>query len=188
MKFLKIGLLLFFVINIYSAFIVNLEGYSKFGKNNYKDKLNSFGQMVVKNIHSLDKVSAPFDHIFIYQARYAGTDRGYSFFSPNVSHSSLNILFKADGKYLEMPLDSPESLLKFKTALYHFESSFKKKDLRDDILKSLAKWHFSQMPELHEIEVYFDLYQYQNLEDMPKEIKNKRILAFTLTRSKTSEK
>ncbi len=188
MKFLKIGLLLFFVINIYSSFIVNLEGYSKFGKGNYNDKLNSFGELIVKNIHYLDNVSVPFDQVFKYQARYAGTDRGYSFFSPNVSHSSLNILFKADGQLLEMPLDSPESLLKFKTALYHFESSFKKKDFRDDILKSLAKWHFSQMPNLHEIEVYFDLYQYQDLKDMPKKIKNKRILAFTLTRSKQSEK
>lgn len=187
MKFLKIGLLLFFVINLYSSFIVNLEGYSKFGEGNYTDKLNPLGQLVVKNIHSLDKISAPFDQVFKYQARYAGTDRGYSFFSPNVSHSSLNILFKADDKFLEMPLDSPESLLKFKTALYHFESSFKKKDFRDDILKSLAQWHFSKMPELHEIEVYFDLYQYQDLKDMPKEIKNKKILAFKLTRSKNSE-
>lgn len=187
MKFLKIGLLVFFAINIYSSFIVNMDGYSKFGKGKYKDKLNPLGQLVVNNIHYLDKVSAPFDHLFRFQSQYIGTDRGYSFFSPNVSHSSLNILFKADGNYLEMPLESPESLLKFKTALYHFESSFKNKDFRDDILKSLAKWHFSQMPELNEIEVYFDLYQYQNLNEMPKEIKNKRILAFKLTKSKDCE-
>lgn len=186
MKLLKTGLLIFLIINIYSSLVVNLQGYSSFAGKDYQKNLNVFGKMVVRNDTIIDKASIFYNDGFRFLGTFSGTNRGYSFFSPNVSNSKLDISFVSEDGILEFPLDSPESMQKFKTSIHYFTTNFKNKKLRNLILSSYAQWHFAQNPNLNKIKVYFDIYEVNTLSNIEKGLprdRSKNFLGFILEKN-----
>lgn len=183
MKLFKIGLLTFFIIGFYSSMIVNLQGYSNFAGKDYQERLTNIGTIVVNSSGIIDKMSIFYNNGFRLLSTFNGTNRGYSFFSPNVSNSRVDISFVSEKGILKMPLESPESLQKFKTSLHYFKSNLDKEELRNSILTSFAQWHFAQNPNIHKIKVYFDLYEVNTLSNiemgLPKD-RRKKILGFLL--------
>lgn len=183
MKLLKLGLLTFFIISFYSSLVVNLQGYSNFDGKDYQKRLTNFGILVVNSSSIIDKGSIFYNNGFRLLSTFNGTNRGYSFFSPNVSNSRVDISFVSEDGILEMPLESPESLQKFKTSLHYFKSNLEKEELRNSILSSFAQWHFAQNPDIHKIKVYFDLYEVNSLSNIEMGLakdRRKKILGFLL--------
>lgn len=186
MKTLKIILGLFLAIHVFTVLAINFSGYKIFSDPNYIDRLNGFGKKIVHNM--------PSNEIRSYSrvlATFMGTDRGYSFFSPNVSRSSLDIVFIGnDGKEISIPFNSTESRLKFTTADSLLESYLLRDEkIRDQILKSLSKWMFTYNKDLSSINVYLNLHHYNNL--YAKNVKEyhvqeKRFFGFTIQRNKTT--
>lgn len=184
MKTLKLLLLLFLIFHVLSTLIINFSGYADFSVDNYQHKLNPFGKHIVNNVAKSVDFAATRPALEFHSS-FLGTNRGYSFFSPNVSREYMNLIFVADGKTLEIPLSSSESVLKFKTARFFFESNFKNETLRNHILKSFSRWYFLHNAEIDKIDVFFDFYKLNNLAEVKKNgynVVNEKIYGFTVNR------
>lgn len=190
MKALKIILFSFLVLHIFTLLIINFSGYKVFSHPDYIEKLNGFGKKVATNI---EKVSPSDDVVNFVRAysTYVGADRGYSFFSPNVSRSSIELQFvDNNGKELIIPFNSLESKLKFTTADSLFESYLIGNDeLRDRILKSITKWLFTYNPEVTSIKVYLKLLHFEDLDSetvKEQHVQEDIFFGFTVERKKTN--
>lgn len=185
MRILKLLLSLFLVIHIFIVLASNFSDYKIFSEPNYIDRLNVFGKKLV-NI-------TPSNEIGRYTrvcTTFMGTDRGYSFFSPNVSRSSVEMVFIGDdGKEINIPFNSAESRLKFSTADSYLESYLlEDEEIRDEIIKSLTKWMFAYNTDLSSIKVYINLLQYNNLyakNVRENHVQEKSFFGFTIKRNKS---
>ena len=184
MKKTKNFLLLFLIFHLFSTLVINFSGYSYFSVDSYQHRLNRFGKVIVNEKAKLVdfEVTRP---LLKFHSSLLGTNRGYSFFSPNVSNEYMNLVFMANGKQVDIPLSSYETALKFKTARFFFESNFKDNELRNTILKSFSKWYFTHYNEIDKIDVYFDFYKFKPLQDLEKNgynVVNEKIHGYTINR------
>jgi len=189
MKTLKKVLTAYLGIHMLFMLIVGFSSFSNFSSQTDEDTyntLNPAGQFVVDMTDWFTIPKPATDFIFFYSI-YTGTNRGYSFFSPNISKIKVDILFMADGKEVDLPFVTSESKLKFSCANLHLHSRLFEEEERDIILKSISSSIFSNNPEIQELEVYLDLYKYQDIETVRNseyEVQNKKILGFSVTKNK----
>ena len=183
MRILKLSLSFFLVIHVFIALATNFSDYKIFSESNYIDRLNEFGKKLVNitPVNEVGRYTRPC-------TTFMGTERGYSFFSPNVSRSSVEMVFVGDdGKEIHIPFNSAESRLKFSTTDSYLESYLvEDEEIRDKIIKSLAKWMFAYNTDLSSIKVYINLLKYNNLyakDVRENHVQEKRFFGFTIKRT-----
>lgn len=189
MKIFKNILLGYLAIHVLFMLIVGFSSFSNFSSLTDMDtynRLNPAGKLVVDQTDLITVPKPATDFIFFYSI-YTGTNRGYSFFSPNISSVKVDMIFMADGKEVELPFVMQESKLKFSCANLHLHSRLFDVEERDIILKSISSSIFSNNPGIQELDIYFDLYRYQDLQtviDSSYMVKNKKILGFSVRNNK----
>lgn len=186
MKVLKNILIGYLVIHLLCMIIIGFASFSTFQSEENQENLNPFGKFVANSASYFETPKPVTDAIFFY-AKYTGTNRGYSFFSPNISPVKVSMRFMADGKQIKLPFKSPESKLKFRSANLHFNSNIFDIEEREIILKSISSSLFNDHPEVDQIDIYLDLFRFNTLENAQKEgakVMYKEILGFSTTKNK----
>jgi hypothetical protein len=166
--------------------IIGFASFTSFQDEESQAKLNPFGKFIA-NQSTLFETPKPVTDFIYFYAKYTGTNRGYSFFSPNLSPIKVSMRFMADGKEIKLPFKSPESILKFRSANLHFNSNIFDVEEREVILKSIASSLFSDHQEIDKIDVYLDLFRFNTLESAATEghqVMHKEILGFSTTKNK----
>ncbi len=184
MKTLKYILLSFLVIHITFMLIIGFTSFTEFESEDSYKTLNPVGQKIV-DFSSLficpDDVN---DFIFFYSI-FTGTNRGYSFFSPNVTPIRVGISFTNQNKEIGLPLLTKESKLKFKCTNLHFNSNIFDVEEREQILKSISSYLFSNNPDIEQLDVYLNFQHYSDLKTVRNsgyQVDKKSILSFSATK------
>ncbi|WP_299883998.1 hypothetical protein [uncultured Lacinutrix sp.] len=188
MKIIKKILASYFLIHIVLMMILGFSSFSYFKDDVTFNKLNPYGQAVVKKADEYRSPELIVDFIFLYSI-YTGTNRGFSFFSPNVSASKVGITFMSNGKEIELPLKTQELALKFRCLNSHFNSNIFNIEEREIILKSISSYIFSNNTNLNQLDVYLDINKYPSLlisQEIGYQFYNKQILAFSITKNNDS--
>lgn len=164
MKTLKIVLMLFFAIHF---IVITVVGFSRFSELSVSenDKVNLFGHAVITNSKLVDKINdTTKDGIFFYSL-FTGTNRGYAFFSPNVTSKKLELSFKSGDKIIQLPFKSIESDIKFFGANLYFNSNLDKVKERDSFLQSISTSFFNRDLSMKDIDVYLNLSVYSDIKN-----------------------
>ncbi len=186
MKIIKKILLGYLSVHCLFMLIIGFVSFTSFQDEKFQEELNPVGKFIVDKSSLFETPKPITDFIFFY-AKYTGTNRGYSFFSPNISPNKISLRFMADGKEIHLPLKSPESFLKFRVANYHFNSKIFEIEEREIILKSISSSLFSEHEDIDKIDIYLDLYRFNTLENVAidgYQVMYKEILGFSTTKNK----
>lgn len=181
---LKKVLILYFIIHVIFMLIVGFTSFTDFKDKETYNKLNSVGQIIVE-YSDLFQCSKPLTDFIFFYSIYTGTNRGYAFFSPNISPTKVNISFVADGKEIKLPFITQESKLKFGCANLHFNSNIFDIDEREIILKSISSYLFSNNPNIDKLDIYLKLKHFMDLEtvrNLGYKVHHKSILGFSATK------
>ncbi|MDO5615453.1 MAG: hypothetical protein Q4G16_04625 [Cruoricaptor ignavus] len=153
----KTFLLIFLLFHIFCVVIVNLSAFVGLQKEEVA-RFNWFGKKYIDLTKNLDK-----NEIVSCYTNLTGTNRGYEFFSPNVSNFSLQVKF-LDENANEIPLyRSFESITKFGTASYYLNSSLLNQKKRNEILASYSKRIFAMNENINKINVVLEVQEYKSL-------------------------
>ncbi len=98
-----------------------------------------------------------------FYSNMTGTNRGYEFFSPNVSNGSSKLLFISEKDKEIKVLKSIESKVKFLTATYYFNIHIFDEDMKNKLLASICSRIFTLNPQINEISVYIKVSKYNKL-------------------------
>ena len=181
MKTLKIFLILFFTIHF---IVITVVGFTRFSElsSNEDEGINPFGAFIIKKSHVMDHLNGkPKNTMFAYSL-FTGTNRGYAFFSPNVSSKKLDLSFQSNGKHIYLPFKSTESDTKYFGANLYFNSNLDKSKERDSFLQSIATSLFNNNLELKDLDVYLNLSMYSDIKSTQNKglvIQKKSIKGFT---------
>jgi len=181
MVILKKILVVYLFGHILFMLIIGFSSFSSFIDETTFKELNPVGQFIVKKTDMYTLPKQLTDFVFFYSI-YTGTNRGYSFFSPNISPTKVNILFMADGKEINLPFKTQESRLKYGCTNLHLSSKIFDKEEREIILKSLSSSLFSNNPDIEKLDIYLDLHNYTDLKTVKNDgynVQHKRILGFS---------
>ena len=184
MKTFKYILIGYLITHITFMLIVGFTSFTGLKDKKSYETLNPAGQAIV-DFSSLFECSKSVNDFIYFYSIFTGTNRGYSFFSPNVAETKVDIAFVADGNRIELPLLTQESKLKFECANLHFKSNIFDEEERDVILRSISSYLFSANPDIDKIDVYLHLSKYMDLQtarDLGYGVKRKSILGFSATK------
>jgi hypothetical protein len=182
MRAVKITLILVFFVHLISVARFNLVAMDQLKKKDRSiNRLNSFGEAMVYHGH-FDYLTLPVFSIFNGYNVYTGTNRGYSFFSPNVTPVKVRISFSSNGKDIPIPLKTKESQSKLLVATYYLLNT--QDTITTGILKAMSSRIFSLNPEVNQLEVYLELEKYQLLAQATPDNYSEtgKFKAFTITR------
>ena len=173
----KTILVIFFIFHIVCVNIINLCAFSGLGEKE-REKLNPFGKRYVKIANRFLKKN----ELISCYTNFTGTNRGYEFFSPNISRFSLKIKFlETNGK--EIPLyNSFESTLKFGTASYYLNSNLFNENLRNEIFESYCKRIFAMNENITKINIVLQITEYNDLYTLYNNGTHKEIHLCTVTK------
>ena len=162
MKKLKIFLMLFFAIHFIVIIVV---GFSRFSELTTLDneRVNSFGEIVIKKSKLVDNLNESTKDAVFFYSLFTGTNRGYAFFSPNVTSKKVELSFKCGDKVIELPFRSVESNTKFFGANLYFNSHLDRIKQRDSFLQSISTSFFNQDLTMKNLEVYLNLTMYSDI-------------------------
>ncbi|WP_046757837.1 hypothetical protein [Kordia jejudonensis] len=186
MKTTKKILLGYLAVHLLFMLIIGFASFTSFQDDESQAKLNPVGKFIANKASLFETPKPVTDFIFFY-AKYTGTNRGYSFFSPNISPIKVSMRFMADGEEIHLPFKSPESFLKFRSANLHFNSNIFDVEEREVILKSISSSLFSDHQDIDKIDIYLDLYRFNTLESAATDghqVMYKEILGFSTTKNK----
>ncbi|ASZ12976.1 hypothetical protein CK934_19435 [Chitinophaga sp. MD30] len=150
------------------------------------DRLNRVGEYVIYNKYLRYLNARPF-RIFNIYSIYTGTNRGYTFFSPNITPIKAAFSFYDHDRELTIPLKTRESRSKMIVATYFLLTNVDKEAIRNDVLKAMSSRIFSLNPEVYQLDVYLDYERYAYLSAARRHadyIERKHLKAFTITRDK----
>jgi hypothetical protein len=163
MKTIKIILIFLFAFHILCLFIINFSAFNDFNKEN-SQKLNLLGEIYLSNFKPSTDSKFIQQTIEIY-SNLTGTNRGYEFFSPNVSNSTVKLIFITNtGEELQI-LKANASELKRSTASIYINSQLFNPKLRDKILKSIAGRLFGLNPNVKKISVFLHFTNHKDLKN-----------------------
>ncbi|MEM6685347.1 MAG: hypothetical protein AAF617_06070, partial [Bacteroidota bacterium] len=175
----------YLTMHIACTLIIGFVSFSTFQSEENQERLNPVGKFIANSASYFQTPKAVTDFIYCY-AKFTGTNRGYSFFSPNVTPVKIDLRFMADGKQITLPIKSQESYVKFGCANLHFNSNFFDGEEREIILKSISASLFNDYPEVDKIDVYLDLFRFNDLKSAQKvgpQMMHKAILGFSSTKN-----
>tara|TARA_B100000780_G_C21034269_1_gene414796 strand:- start:342 stop:893 length:552 start_codon:yes stop_codon:yes gene_type:complete len=160
---MKLFLKALLITHIISLLFVNIISFKQFSKNETK-RLNSFGKsfLVDSKIATIPEFIK--NTIGLY-SNLIGSNRGYEFFSPNVSNGSSKLIFISEnGQVIEI-VKSIESQVKLLTATYHFNTYIFNEKMKNKILASICSRIFTLNPQINEISVYVKFSKYNELKN-----------------------
>lgn len=177
MKTLKIILMSFFTIHF---IVITVVGFSRFSElsSSKNDKVNSFGQVVINKSKLVDNLNISTKDAIFFYSLFTGTNRGYAFFSPNVTSKKLELSFKSGEKTIQLPFKSLESDIKFFGANLYFNSNLDKIKERDSFLQSISTSFFNRDLKMKDIDVYLNLSIYSDIKSTKEKgfVVNKKIM------------
>tara|TARA_B110000503_G_C7119309_1_gene401745 strand:- start:465 stop:1058 length:594 start_codon:yes stop_codon:yes gene_type:complete len=184
MKNLKFILIAYFLLHTLMMVIIGFSSFSHFKDEVTYKKLNPFGKVIVDTATDYKSPQAIVDFIFLYSI-YTGTNRGFSFFSPNVAASKVDINFMSNGKEVVLPFLTQELDLKFRCLNSHFNSNIFDIEERETILKSITSYIFSNNKNINQLDVYLNIEKYPSIlitQDLGYQKYTNNILAFSITK------
>jgi hypothetical protein len=120
----KVILSVYFFVHFIFVLIVNLSSFSAFDSKT--ERLSKVGHFCVNEIDIIPVVK-PAENLIAFYTNLTGTNRGYEFFSPNVSRASVKLVFISDkGEELQL-LHSAESRIKLLTLGVYFNYEIQNK-------------------------------------------------------------
>jgi len=148
MKYLKISLVLYLSIHMFSSLLFNISAIGKLNTDRHKTYLNPFGQFMTDisstDMSSIKKVLRPY-------GAYTGTNIGYEFFSPNIA-SVIKLRYFNKDQELFLPIKSLKGKLFYQSAQLYIHAVLDQKEIRNSILESFTLRLFELNPKLTEIE------------------------------------
>jgi hypothetical protein len=127
-----------------------------------KDEFSCFGKFYLK-FSSIIKYPKYLESTMLIYTNLTGTNRGYEFFSPNVSSKSIKLIFISN-KGTEIKIfNSIESDIKLITATYYINSYLVDKKLRNQIFASISSRLFILNPNINEISIYLKISEFRKL-------------------------
>ena len=161
MKKIRIIFILYLIVNLACLLYINIY-LLKVPFLEYKE-LSDFGECFLNLRRKIDSIPKFIEHPIKFYTNLTGTNRGYEFFSPNVSKSSSKLIFISDkGKEIQL-LKSLESSAKLATVTYYFNSFILDEKKRNQLLKSICARLFALNPKVKEISVFLINSKHKNL-------------------------
>ena len=179
MKWFKYFLLSCLIIHIYASFLVNLTPLKRLITD--KTDLSLFGKWFKEK--NTFKYPKPLEIPLNVYSIYTGTNRGYEFFSPNVSSNYLEFEFVQNNIEMMFPLVSQEAQIKLLTAKVFLSSFLFNEDSRKQIMLSIGNRFFIQNSQVNEIQVFLKFTKFTQLKNFKiSQItkQEKKVLAFTI--------
>lgn len=179
MKSIKNILKLLFLFHFICVLVVNMSAFKGMDKAEIS-KLNAFGR---KYVELSNKVLGKKNDLISLYTNLTGTNRGYEFFSPNISKYYVKTRFINDNNE-EIPLYiSFESKMKFATAFHYLDSSLEKKKFRNEFLESYAKRIFALNDHINQVKVVMTVFECKKVDNSFENVDTpKQIHLFTLKR------
>jgi len=160
-KEMKNTLKILLVFHIISLLFVNIVAFKDFAEKETK-RLNLLGKAFLSNF-KINTIPLFIKNTIGLYSNMTGTNRGYEFFSPNVSNGSSKLIFISEkGKEIKV-LKSIESKVKFLTATYYFNIHIFDEDMKNKLLASISSRIFTLNPQINEISVYIKISKYNKL-------------------------
>ncbi|MFD2742879.1 MULTISPECIES: hypothetical protein [Sphingobacterium] len=178
----KIVLLALIIFHLISSIRFNILGLTALKLNNEENKINSFGKLFIgENGKKLEKnlTILPLQATNLYGV-YTGTNRGYSFFSPNVSSVTACLSFYNGKQKLEIPIKNVETKSKLLVMTYFLLLHLESEEIRNQIVLPTASRLFTQHPELSKIEAFIEYEKMPSLKNKKEPSLYKNIKAFTI--------
>jgi hypothetical protein len=120
-----------FLFHISLTFIVNVSSF-KYLKNNSKVKLNPVGLFYINN-----SISFKIPKGLKLYANYTGTDKGYTYYSPNLPRAKYEYEFYNENVKIENIVCTKEAKIKFNTMMINFTDNVNNTSIRENIVQSL---------------------------------------------------
>lgn len=181
MKTLKIFLMLFLTIHF---IVITVVGFTRFSElsSHEEDGINPFGALIIKKSQVMNHLNGKPKNVMFAYSLFTGTNRGYAFFSPNVSSKKLDLSFQSSGKSICLPFKCTESLTKYFGANLYFNSNLDKTKERDSFLQSISTSLFNNNIGIKDLDVYLNLSMYSDIKETQNKglvIQKKSIKGFT---------
>ena len=160
-KVMKLFLKMLLIVHIISLLFVNIVAFKKFTKKETK-KLNLFGKSFLVDFN-IGKIPEFIKNTVGIYSNLIGVNRGYEFFSPNVSNGSSKLIFISDNGQVIKVVKSIESQVKLSTATYYFNAYIFNKKMKSKILASICSRILTLNSQINEISVYIEFSKYNEL-------------------------
>jgi hypothetical protein len=186
-KFYKVGLIAILMVHLISSLRYNWLGLEGLKAETPKiNRLNRLGIAVIYKIGNkiFDNSISRCTNVY---AVYTGTNRGYEFFSPNISPVKVDLAFYSGNSELDLPLQRQESRNKLIAVGYYLMKNIRDEKLRAQILGSISTRLFSLHPGVHSLDIYLNISQISYLDSIKvgeEYTKIYKLQAFTITREK----
>lgn len=143
---------LFLFLHIISLLIINYDALTVLAekKTNFNHIINHIIPPLKKNKISKNIIQG----IGAYE-NFLGSDRGFEFFSPNVSNTENKLIFIGNNNEQLYLLDSIEGNLKFYTFNSYINLFLANPTNRDIILKNICSHLFQKNNSINEINIFF---------------------------------
>ena len=183
---MKTILKILLITHIVSLLFVNIVAFKDFTEKETK-RLNPLGKSFLINF-KINSIPAFIKNTIGLYSNTTGTNRGYEFFSPNISNGSSKFIFTSEnGKEIKV-LKSIESKVKFLTATYYFNIHIFDEDMRNKLLASICSRIFTLNPLVNGISVSIKFSRYNKLNNSFSEnykISYEKILLSKIKRNKS---
>jgi len=149
---LKITLLVFFTFHFTCVLMVNMMAIAQINTDTTGD-LNTYGKLYHNATKDIEFYK-PVENTVSFYTNLTGTNRGYEFFSPNVSKAAVKYSFVSDdGTELRLLDHTFESKTKLLTFTYNSKMFFEEKEERDQFFKGICKTLFTNYPGVNAISI-----------------------------------
>lgn len=152
---MKNTLIIFLLFHVIVVVTVNLFSFKNFSPSKTA-KLNYVGQQYITNFQPTDPVE-PIKSIVGFYANITGTNRGYEFFSPNVSSGAIQLRFEKENCEEIQLLETSESSVKMVVATIYYFKKIKNEEAKNAITKSICKRIFEKNQDINTIKVYLKM-------------------------------
>lgn len=164
MKKIKYTLLFIISFHIFVSVLINIASLSILNTKKYV-KFNNSAASILKN---MKRLNIPF-YIKAY-SNIAGIDRGYGYYSPNISSNKLNIsvVDLKTNKPLNIISSTFESKLKYNTMLTNLHVFTTHYQDRRLIVNSFSEYIFYKQQNINNIAINVNIFKINSLQDYEK--------------------
>ena len=164
MKKLQFLLLLLLLLHGILLLLANINSL-----NHLKSKtidLNFFGQKYTK-YSSIIK----FPEVFILYLNYSGSDRGYAYYSPNVSREKVSFAITDQQNKKIIPIHTESSKFRFNILMINSTKIIENQKIRNQLIKSLSEYIFAKAKNVKELTLKINLKKLKTISEYHKDNK-----------------
>ena len=162
----KLNLLLFLILLLHGILLffanINSLNYLK----NKPVELNNFGKKYI-NTNSIIK----FPEFLILYLNYSGSDRGYAYYSPNISREKVSFAITDQQNKKIIPINTESSKFRFNILMINSTKIIEDQKIRNQLIKSLSEYIFAKDKRVKKLTLKINLKKLKTLQEFQKENK-----------------